>query len=242
MSGVLLERAPRSAATAGAADLPILCLGIVPPDAPLPRGMHRAVAAPGLDLVLVPGDRYASPRERVAGCVSVQGISPAFLPWAPRRPVAPRTASERARRGVLFLPQALARAQDHVELTLLLPVDPPPPPRVDRPAPGTEPGPGAGRTWLAARAGSRAAAESAQSAARSWMCALVERLATEATSIESTATGLRVSVCMRRAPDGALAEQAASATSALGAPPKGSGRLLVTGPWPLFSFAQGCPA
>ncbi len=242
MSSVLLERAARSAAAAGAAGLPALSLGIVPPNAPLPRGMHRAVAAPGLDLVLVPGDRFASPRARVAGCVAVQAISPAFLPWPPRRPMAPRTARESTRRSALSLLHALARAQDHVELALLLPVDPPPPPRCDGPAPRADTGPTAGRTWLAARARARAAAESAQSAARSWLCALVERLAAEATSIESTGTGLRVSVCMRRAPETALAEQAAIAASALGAPPKGSGRLLVTGPWPIFSFAQGDPA
>ncbi|RDC73189.1 hypothetical protein DLJ49_08775 [Rhodovulum sp. 12E13] len=241
MSGVLVDRAARPGAARGATGLPALSLGIVPAHAPLPRGMHRAAGAPDLDLVVVPGDAFASPRARMAGCVAVQAMSPAFLPWPPRRPVAPRTARERARRCALSLQGMLAMAQDHVELALLLPVTPPPRCRHDSPAPGAVSFPPEGRTWLAARAGARAAAGSAQSAARSWLYALVERLAAEATSIESTATGLRVSVCMRRAPEGALADQAARAASALGAPPTGSGRLLVTGPWPLFSFAQGCP-
>jgi hypothetical protein len=242
MSGVLVEQGARPAPPPGATGLPALALGIVPPDAPVPRGMHRAVGAPGLDLVIVPGDTFASPRARMSGCVAIQSISPAFLPWPPRRPVAPRTARDRARRCALSLQDALVRAQDHVELALLLPVDRPPRSRDDSLAAGAVSGPPEGRTWLAARAGTRAAAVSAQSAARSWLCALVERLAAEATSIESTAAGLRVSLCMRRAPEGALAEQVAIAASALGAPPKPSGRLLVTGPWPLFSFAKGCPA
>jgi hypothetical protein len=47
---------------------------------------------------------------------------------------------------------------------------------------------------------------------------------------------------MARAPEARLAARVDAATAELGPLPDGAGRLLVTGPWPLFNFVSGGPA
>jgi hypothetical protein len=222
------DRALRGAQRGSEPSSGALSLGLVVPGAPLPSWAESRPVGRRLALAVASSQYLATAEARLAACVALHARCPAFLPWPPSLALRPCAAEARARRAEASLATLLSRAEEAVEMVLLL-----------RRIGAVKAGPSAdapdGRSWLRHRAAHHSARLGANGEAERWLAGIAERLDALAAPPEPGPDSVALSLCVERAAPRLLRDRIAAAADALPPPP---GDLIASGPWPLFSFSS----